>query len=106
MGIVGECNIQYALDPHSLDYCIIEVKKKQRFLWRVVLFLFGSENNEENEREDNTVPTRCNDLFFGVLLSMDTNEVDICHALFDTFVAAMLSSLHWPTLCHGSCLLH
>ena len=27
MGIVGECNIQYALDPHSLDYCIIEVRK-------------------------------------------------------------------------------
>ncbi|CAN0220028.1 unnamed protein product, partial [Laminaria digitata] len=25
LGIVGECNIQYALDPHSLDYCIIEV---------------------------------------------------------------------------------
>lgn len=27
LGIVGECNIQYALDPHSLDYCIIEVNK-------------------------------------------------------------------------------
>lgn len=27
LGIVGECNIQYALDPHSLDYCIIEVRK-------------------------------------------------------------------------------
>ena len=26
LGIVGECNIQYALDPHSLDYCIIEVR--------------------------------------------------------------------------------
>jgi carbamoylphosphate synthase large subunit len=25
LGIVGECNIQYALDPHSTDYCIIEV---------------------------------------------------------------------------------
>lgn len=25
LGIVGECNIQYALDPHSMDYCIIEV---------------------------------------------------------------------------------
>eukprot|EP00953_Heterococcus_sp_UTEX-ZZ885_P021147 11806-Heterococcus_DN1.PRE.1 len=24
LGIVGECNIQYALDPHSTDYCIIE----------------------------------------------------------------------------------
>ncbi|KAA0161860.1 hypothetical protein FNF28_04925 [Cafeteria roenbergensis] len=27
-GIVGECNIQYALDPHSLDYCIIEVNAR------------------------------------------------------------------------------
>jgi carbamoyl-phosphate synthase (ammonia) len=28
VGIVGECNIQYALDPHSLDYCIIEVNAR------------------------------------------------------------------------------
>ena len=27
-GIVGECNIQYALDPHSTDYCIIEVNAR------------------------------------------------------------------------------
>lgn len=26
LNIIGECNIQYALDPHSLDYCIIEVR--------------------------------------------------------------------------------
>merc|ERR1719440_976098 len=25
LGIIGECNIQYALDPNSEDYCIIEV---------------------------------------------------------------------------------
>ena len=25
LGIVGECNIQYALHPESLEYCIIEV---------------------------------------------------------------------------------
>ena len=25
LGIVGECNIQYALHPTSLEYCIIEV---------------------------------------------------------------------------------
>jgi len=25
LGIIGECNIQYALDPESKDYCIIEV---------------------------------------------------------------------------------
>jgi len=25
LGVVGECNIQYALDPASQDYCIIEV---------------------------------------------------------------------------------
>ena len=28
IGIVGECNIQYALDPHSTDYCIIEVNAR------------------------------------------------------------------------------
>jgi carbamoylphosphate synthase large subunit len=25
LGIVGECNIQYALNPNSEEYCIIEV---------------------------------------------------------------------------------
>ena len=28
LGIVGECNIQYALDPDSEDYCIIEVNPR------------------------------------------------------------------------------
>lgn len=28
LGIVGECNIQYALDPKSMDYCIIEVNAR------------------------------------------------------------------------------
>ncbi|CAL8320872.1 unnamed protein product [Merluccius merluccius] len=28
LGIVGECNIQYALHPFSLDYCIIEVNAR------------------------------------------------------------------------------
>ncbi len=28
LGVVGECNIQYALDPVSLDYCIIEVNPR------------------------------------------------------------------------------
>jgi carbamoyl-phosphate synthase large subunit len=28
LGIVGECNIQYALDPHSLDYRVIEVNAR------------------------------------------------------------------------------
>ena len=28
IGIVGECNIQYALDPNSTDYCIIEVNAR------------------------------------------------------------------------------
>ncbi|KAK7507745.1 hypothetical protein BaRGS_00000710 [Batillaria attramentaria] len=27
-GIVGECNIQYALHPQSLDYCIIEINAR------------------------------------------------------------------------------
>jgi len=28
LGVVGECNIQYALDPKSLKYCIIEVNAR------------------------------------------------------------------------------
>ncbi|RHY26357.1 hypothetical protein DYB32_007703 [Aphanomyces invadans] len=28
LGIVGECNIQYALNPHNEDYCIIEVNAR------------------------------------------------------------------------------
>ena len=28
MGIVGECNIQYALNPNSEEYCIIEVNAR------------------------------------------------------------------------------
>lgn len=28
MGIVGECNIQYALDPHSEDYRVIEINAR------------------------------------------------------------------------------
>jgi len=28
LGIIGECNIQYALDPHSDNYCIIEVNPR------------------------------------------------------------------------------
>lgn len=28
LGIVGECNIQYALNPESLEYCIIEVNAR------------------------------------------------------------------------------
>ena len=28
LGIVGECNIQYALNPYSEDYCIIEVNAR------------------------------------------------------------------------------
>lgn len=28
LGVVGECNIQYALNPHSLQYCIIEVNAR------------------------------------------------------------------------------
>ena len=28
LGIVGECNIQYALHPSSLKYCIIEVNAR------------------------------------------------------------------------------
>ena len=28
LGIIGECNIQYALHPKSLEYCIIEVNAR------------------------------------------------------------------------------
>ena len=26
LGVIGECNIQYALNPTSQEYCIIEVR--------------------------------------------------------------------------------
>lgn len=28
LGVVGECNVQYALNPHSLEYCVIEVNAR------------------------------------------------------------------------------
>ncbi len=28
LGVVGECNIQYALNPESKEYCIIEVNAR------------------------------------------------------------------------------
>ncbi|MBR0306778.1 MAG: hypothetical protein IIX07_08210, partial [Lachnospiraceae bacterium] len=28
VGIVGECNVQYALDPYSEDYRVIEVNAR------------------------------------------------------------------------------
>jgi carbamoylphosphate synthase large subunit len=28
LGVVGECNVQYALDPVSLDYRVIEVNAR------------------------------------------------------------------------------
>ncbi len=30
LGVVGECNIQYALNPFSTEYCIIEVSSTLR----------------------------------------------------------------------------
>ncbi len=36
LGVVGECNIQYALNPSSQEYCIIEVS-----LRRLLLMLFA-----------------------------------------------------------------
>ena len=32
LGVVGECNIQYALNPTSREYCIIEVRARTPFL--------------------------------------------------------------------------
>ena len=28
LGVVGECNIQYSLNPHKREYCIIEVNAR------------------------------------------------------------------------------
>ncbi len=33
LGVVGECNIQYALNPTSREYCIIEVRTPLAFLF-------------------------------------------------------------------------
>jgi carbamoyl-phosphate synthase / aspartate carbamoyltransferase len=30
LGVIGECNIQYALNPTSREYCIIEVRTPLR----------------------------------------------------------------------------
>lgn len=42
LNIVGECNIQYALSPDSMDYCVIEVYRLNglffsvfRMFWRM-----------------------------------------------------------------------
>lgn len=32
LGVVGECNIQYALNPTSREYCIIEVSSHRLVL--------------------------------------------------------------------------
>ena len=32
LGVIGECNIQYALNPTSKEYCIIEVNTRIRYL--------------------------------------------------------------------------
>ena len=39
LGVVGECNIQYALNPESQEYCIIEVSR--HFPIATLLFLTG-----------------------------------------------------------------
>ena len=28
LGVVGECNVQYALHPYSMKYCVIEVNAR------------------------------------------------------------------------------
>jgi carbamoyl-phosphate synthase large subunit len=48
LGVVGECNIQYALNPYSREYCVIEVNARlvpimSRF-WDVVLTSSQSES--------------------------------------------------------------
>jgi carbamoylphosphate synthase large subunit len=39
LGVIGECNIQYALDPNSNDYYIIEVNARQVALSSLRFFL-------------------------------------------------------------------
>jgi hypothetical protein len=39
LGVVGECNIQYALNPTSREYCIIEVRLDCLVL-TLLLFIF------------------------------------------------------------------
>ena len=33
LGVIGECNIQYALNPTSQEYCIIEVRVLFEVVW-------------------------------------------------------------------------
>lgn len=41
LGVIGECNIQYALNPTSKEYCIIEVIEHNfiHFLSRLLSFM-------------------------------------------------------------------
>lgn len=38
LGVVGECNIQYALNPASEEYYIIEVSKATKTLKKIFLY--------------------------------------------------------------------
>ena len=38
LGVVGECNIQYALNPTSCEYCIIEVRRYRSGMQIVLKF--------------------------------------------------------------------
>lgn len=42
LGVVGECNVQYALCPNSLDYCVIEVNARLSRSRYFLLFNTGS----------------------------------------------------------------
>jgi carbamoyl-phosphate synthase / aspartate carbamoyltransferase len=44
--VVGECNIQYALNPHSREYCIIEVSKGHNS----IVFIYGRQVNARLSR--------------------------------------------------------
>lgn len=37
LGVIGECNIQYALNPTSQEYCIIEVNRCMSVVGRLPL---------------------------------------------------------------------
>jgi len=41
LGVVGECNIQYALNPTSKEYCVIEVNARYA---NIIVFRFINVN--------------------------------------------------------------
>ena len=57
LGVVGECNIQYALDPYSKDYFIIEVNARLSRSSALASKATGYRNPKIRQQNRNRKPT-------------------------------------------------